>query len=427
MTLLRRTRRALPFGMAVLLGVSLAGCADDGTGGGSGTVTTSVTYGADKQAYIDALADMEPVTLTIQSPAPKGAATGRRFEAYAAAVEEWSGGKIKFNVVFSNGVAPPAEVDDALADGRLDVGSIIPSLEPADFPASNALWELSFIGRQTPVDGQLQWHGAMLETAVGLDEIYQEYERKGIKLLLPAFAAGAFYVNCADSRFDLASLKGRDIAIQSKMQGTQAQALGMNPVSANYAEMFESLQRGIVDCTMSSLTISLLGGYIPAAPHFAYHPEIGIQSPGGSIAISLDRWNALPLAAQQLLYDRLDVLLDASLKATWENVAAGLKAVKDAKGSFVELTGDALEALRKANDDALAAARSSAPVRDPNGFVDTLLKAVDTWGELVRNVGIRDVTVGYDGFEEWHAAGVPDLQSYYNALWERALDKRRPS
>src|SRR5690606_5768664 len=59
---------------AVLSTVMLiaAGCAEDRGSGGSGGGGPSVDYGASKEEYAAALADMEPVTLTLQSTAPKG-------------------------------------------------------------------------------------------------------------------------------------------------------------------------------------------------------------------------------------------------------------------------------------------------------------------------------------------------------------------
>ena len=34
--------------------------------------------------------------------------------------------------------------------------------------------------------------------------------------------------------------------------------------------------------------------------------------------------------------------------------------------------------------------------------------------------------VSYDEFLEWHAAGCPDLQSYFDQLWSDAMQQRRP-
>ena len=154
-------------------------------------------------------------------------------------------------------------------------------------------------------------------------------------------------------------MKGRAIASQSRVQTRQAKALGMTASTVNYAEMFESLERGVVACAMSTMTVSSLGGFIPAAPHFAYDPEVGIASPGGSIAIGLERWNSLPLAAQQLLFDRLDVLLKANFEATWDNVKAALATIDKEGGDVTRLGDDAVAALRTANDAALDEARTS--------------------------------------------------------------------
>jgi len=412
---------------AVLSTVMLiaAGCAEDRGSGGSGGGGPSVDYGASKEEYAAALADMEPVTLTLQSTAPKGAATGRRFEEYAAAVEEWSDGKITFEIVFSNAIAPANEVDDALADGRLDIGSVMPSLEPAEFPANNVMWDVSFVGRQTPVDGLLQWHGAILETAAQEDALYEEFEARGMKLLLPAFHSGAIAYSCTSERADLDSLKGATIASQSRVQNGQVEALGMQPSTVNYAEMFESLERGVVDCALGTFTVAALNGYIPSAPYFVVDPEVGFGNAGGSIAISLATWESLPLAAQQLLYDRLDVLLQANYESTWDNIADSLTQVEENDGAVLPLAKDARKALAAYNEQALAEAANNSALPDSEAFVTALEQALEEWTAKVEQTA-PGLDVGYDEFLEWHAAGYPDLQSYFDQLWSDAMQQRRP-
>lgn len=422
-----RTGRARPLRAAALLAAAAlvaTGCAEGGSGGNGGG-GRSVDYGASKEEYAAALADMAPVTLTLQSTAPKGAATGRRFEEYAAAVEEWSDGKITFEIVFSNAIAPANEVDDALADGRLDVGSVMPSLEPAEFPANNVMWDVSFVGRQTPVDGLLQWHGAVLEAAVQEDALYQEFEERGMKLLLPAFQSGAIAYSCTSERADLDALDGATIAAQSRVQNDQVRALGMQPSTVNYTEMFESLERGVVDCTLGTFTVAALNGYIPSAPYFVVDPEVGFGNAGGSIAISLNTWESLPLAAQQLLYDRLDVLLAVNYEATWDNIADSLQQVEENDGAVLPLAKDAREALAAYNEQALAEAANNSALPDSEAFVTALEQALEEWTAKVEQTA-PGLDVGYDEFLEWHAAGYPDLQSYFDQLWSDAMQQRRP-
>ncbi|MFV0459261.1 MAG: TRAP transporter substrate-binding protein DctP [Actinomycetales bacterium] len=415
-------------GIGLLAGclILIAGCADqsprDAQSAGEG-----IEYGADKQAYIDALADMEPVTLTLQSSAPKGAATGRRFEEYAAAVQDWSGGKITFDIAFANAIAPPAEVDDALADGRIDVGSVLPMLDPAEFPANGALWEAAVLGRQTPVDGMLQWHGAVLQAAAGQDEFYTEFEDRGITLLLPVYHSGSFGYMCRQARTDLPDLAGATIATQSLGQAAEARALGMNPVTITYAEMFESLQRGVVDCTASTFTVAVLGGFIPEASHVVIDPEVGWAIAGGAIAVNKQTWDGLPLAAQQLMYDRLDVLLRVNFESTWDNVQAGLDEVSKAGGSVSAPSPEVRDALEAANNDILKSVADNPALSDGAGFVDELRTDTQAWQDTVAELDLGQ-DVSYQTFPEWYTqtGGKPDLDSYFDTLWSEAMADRRP-
>jgi TRAP-type C4-dicarboxylate transport system substrate-binding protein len=410
------------------LALLVAGCASDtGASGESNAGGQSIEYGAEKSAYVEALADMDPVEFVIQSTGPKDSATGRRFEDYAKAVEEWSDSKITFEFIYSNGAAGPTEVHEAIADGRIDIGSVMPSLIPSEFPVANAFWDLSHLGRQTPVDSMLQWHGIMFELTTVTDRVDAEYEDHGMKLLLPAFGSGAYMPYCKDDATTLDAMKGKGIASQSRIQNAQTEALGLKPSSIAYTEMYESLQRGVVDCALSTVTGAALGGYIDAAPHVAFNPEVGFNSPGGSIAISLDRWNELPLAAQQLMIDRLDALMQANFEGAWENANAAVEQVLAADGEFGEFDEAATAALREANEAAEADIAAGDAFGDGEEFLALAKEAESRWATTVAGLDIRGLDTAYEDFPAWYAEGVPDLQPYFDILWQDVVEKRRPS
>ena len=408
--------------------MALTGCSDGGPEGETNAGGASVEYGATKADFAEALEDMEPVELVIQSTGPKGSATGRRFEDYAAAVEDWSDGKISFEFVYSNGAAPPDEVHLALADGRIDVASVMPSLVPDEFPAANAIGDLTHLGRQLPVDWMLQWHGIMFEMAAAVDDADREFEEHGLKLLLPAFGSGAYMPYCTDAGSTAAAFDGRGVATQSRVQNKEVEALGMNPTSITYAEMFEGLQRGVVDCALSTVTGAALGGIIEPAPHVSFDPEHGFNSPGGTIAISLARWNELPLAAQQLLYDRLDVLMQANFEGAWENTAAAVEAVDSSGGRFEEFDDDLASRIRSVHEEVEQRIADGDAVADGELLVEVAKQAEADWARRVDELGIDGLGTTYAEFPEWYAGGVPDLQPYFDALWEgAAMGERRPS
>jgi TRAP-type C4-dicarboxylate transport system substrate-binding protein len=410
---------------AATLALTLSSCAEDTSNAGASSGGESVEYGATKEQYQEALADMEPVTLVMQSTAPKGAATGRRFEQYAAEVEDWSDGKITFDIAFSSSIAPPDQVDDAVADGRIDVGSVMASVEPDKFKAMAALMDLTFLGRQGPVDGVLQSHGAMAETALTSEEITAEFESNGMKLLLPIFFSGPSIMACTEPIEDRTSLQGRIAATQSRLQNEQAESLGMSTATISYAEVFEALERGVVDCVFTTLATSNLVGLIPAAPHFAMDYNVGLGNAGGAITTSLAQWEQLPLAAQQLLSDRVDVMLKENILGIWENMEASLAQIEEANGSIVELDEDSASALSEVNDAQIAKSSSDAALGDAEAFVGDLESNVEEWGEALDDLEAT-TDVSYDDLLTEFDPETFDMDSYLELVWERAFLDHRP-
>ncbi|MEQ3549513.1 TRAP transporter substrate-binding protein DctP [Pseudonocardia nematodicida] len=415
-------------GLALLAAtlVTVTGCATRGevteeqSAGGP-----SVAYGASQEEYAEALADMEPVTLQMQSSAPQGAATGRRFEAYAEALQEWSGGKINVEIAFSNSIAQPADVDDALGDGRLDLGSVTPNSEPARYPAHAALWDMAFLGRQTPVDGLLQFHAAYLEASRTVPEINSEFAAQGITLLVPAFSSGSTGMMCSEPRRDLAGLRGAAVATLARTQNLEVEAVGGSPTSLTYAELYESLERGVVQCAMASLTVASLQGYIPAAPHMVIDDEVGFQVSGAAFGVSTSVWNSLPLAAQQLMYDRLDVFLVATFESALDNITNGLTQVRDSGGEVAGLDPEAKAAVEAAHEQVLQTAAQNDQVADPAAMVESVQQAEEKWAGVLEEMGYRD-TPSYDTFLDEYQPGSIDFDPFIERLYSEVLLADRP-
>lgn len=422
---LRRKPVKLAAAVAALsMAATLAACAEDGAGGGGGG-GESVEFGASKETYVKALENLDPVTLVMQSTAPKGAATGRRFEEYAAAVDEWSGGKIKMDIAYANSIAPQDQVDDAIADSRLDVGSVMASLEPDKFPAMDTLMGLTFLGRQGPVNAVLDFHGAMAGAAFSSEEITQEYEDKGLKLLLPIFSSGPTVIACSKPITGENALKGRIVATQSRVQVEQAKALGMSTATANYTEVYEAIERGVVDCVMTTLATASLSGFIEAAPYFAVDYKVGFGNAGGAITISQDRWDELPLAAQQLLFDRIDVVLEANIRGIWANMTNSLAEIKKAGGSITVLDETDVATLQGANDELLAKAEKSTTVGDGKEFVSNLQTGIAEWETAVDGLE-QETDVAYDQFLDAFDPDGFDMKPYLDLVWEKDFLAQRP-
>lgn len=427
MVRLRKNTRTVSVTMAVAAAVVLAGCAEtsagtgEGSGGGKG-----VEYGASKADFQAAFKNVDPIKLTTQSPAPKGAVTGKNVEDYLNAVTDWSGGKITFDVSYSNAVAPPGETDDALVDGRLDLAQVLPIYEPSEYPANAALVEATFVSDQSAVAGALQSNAWPNEVAFDTPEILQEYGDKGIKLMVPQYNSGVNVLFCAEPKRDMNSLRGMQAASGGQAQTKEIEALGGTAASVAYPELFESLQRGVVDCTVSSLTVGVLGGFIETAPHVTVDPAAGFAMAPGGMAVNQSVWEKLPLVAQQLMWDRLDVFLTSNIEGKiWPNAAAAAKAAKAAGGSFGPFSADARKAIQGANKELLDKLGSTDAVADPGAFVKDIKDSAKTWLTAVDDLGISG-DVSYEDFDTWYKAGKVDAAAYVKKLYEDVFLPHRP-
>lgn len=409
----------------VTAGAALAGCAED-TGASSGGGGEGLEAGASKEEFQEAFADIDPIEIRTQSPAPKGSATGANVERYLEAVTEWSDGKITFEVAYANGAAEPIEADDALVDGRLDLAQVLPIYEPSEYPAMTALIETGFVSSQTAVLGTLQSNAWPNEVAFGNDKILEEFDAHGMVPLVPVYNSGSLGLFCSSERSDLASLKGATSSSSGSAQTAELSALGVEPTSIAYTELFESLQRGVVDCAVTAPTVGVLGGFLSEAPYGVIDPSAGFALAPGAMAFSKTTWETLPLVAQQLFWDRIDVFMASNIEEKiWPNNVEAVSIVKANGGGIVEFEDDARQALVDANEELLDAIRDTDAAGDGGAFVDGVLASATDWENRLADLGYAD-EVGYNEFDDWYAGADLDLASYTEAVMGEIFASRRP-
>lgn len=418
------TRRTAAFAVTIMVGAgALAGCAESSSGSSSGG--DGVDAGTSKADYQAAFEDVSEITLRTQTPAPKGSVTGLPMEKYFEAVEDWSGGKITWDIQYSNAVAEPAESDDALVDGRLDFASVLPIYEPSEYPANNALIEAGFVSDGSAVNGALSSNAWPNAVAFDTEEITQEFEDHGMVPLVPVYNSGANGLFCTEERSTLAEIDGVTAASGGTAQSQQVEALGGEASSVPYPELFESLQRGVVDCTISSPTVSVLGGFAAEAPHVVIDPDAGFALAPGALAFSKTTWDGLPLVAQQLLWDRLDVFVGSNIsEKIFVNDAEMAATVKDAGGQVQAFGDDARDAMQATNEDLLESLRGTDAVADGDAFVDAIEAANDDWQSNVAELGYPDVS--YGEMDTYLEENEFDMTSYTELVTSEILDAHRP-
>lgn len=413
--------------VAAIAGLSLVTACASGPGGSGGSAGgEGLPADATKEEFVAALADMDEITLTTQSAATPGKSASVATEMYKEAVQEWSGGKIKIEITYSNGIVPFQESITAIADGLMDFGYIVPLYEPSRYPASNALITSSSIARPTPLVGTLQTTAMLSEATYASPDIVKELESSGVKLMIPAMPSDSAALSCTSERARLDQLKGARTRVASEVHSQQSEALGMSPVSLAHAETYEALQRGTVDCVLSLLLAADLLGILTEAPHVAIDAEAGFATSTSPIAFSQARWEELPLAAQQLLFDKGRIVLEEMIHVLFESNKSALETVAKSGGGVTGFDADARAALQAKNDKLMEQVSASDGLSDGDAFVKTTTDSAGKWLEIItEDLGYEDVS--YADFGKWYQRDKVDLTAYLDRMWNDVMQPQRPS
>jgi TRAP-type C4-dicarboxylate transport system substrate-binding protein len=366
--------------------LALSACAESGTEGDA-SGGEGVEFGTEKADFQAAFADVDPIKINTQVPAPKGSPITKNYEDYFAAIEDWSDGKITFEVAWSNAVAPATETDDALADGRLDMGLVMAAYEPDKYPAYAALSDTSYMGNGNPLEMIMTPHGYVTEIVWDNEQVQKEFSDAGLKLLVPSFTGGVNSILCTEERRSLADLKGSQVRISGAAHAAEAKALGMSPVSLTFEEVYEGLQRGVLDCAFAGVTVVRLADLLSVSPHLILSNEASFAQVPSTLVMSQQAWDKLPLVAQQLLFDRLDVFVQSNMDSLVGLFRDVLGEVEGKGGTIAGLDADAQAALDKGNEDFLEAIADNAAIEDGAGLIEQIREKSEKWRALVGELG----------------------------------------
>lgn len=415
--------------MATLLtGSLIAGCSPT-AGSQEDRDASGVDFGATKAEYQAAFEPHETITLNLQTAGPKGSFSSKKEEDYAAAIEDWSGGKISFNLSYAQAIAPAGEEAEALAQGLVDVAMVTAQMDPATFPVNDLLLAgTMLISDGLPIVGPLQGMSYMQDLGFSTPEFLQEFDDAGLHVLLP-FNIGSSMLFCNSDKSSLDALEGTVSGANSTSVADNLSALGVTPTALAYTEIFEALQRGVMDCNVSSVAQAAVSGLTDPAPYAMYSLEGSLGSGAQTFAMGKDAWDALPLVAQQLLFDRLDVLYQSFIVSFWETASGTVDELNNGAGGMVPFEPAVSDILHERGVQAVEAWRTSDLVANPDALADAALSKSEEWLDRL-NTGLSidgSVTFG-DLATWWNSEGQElDLEGYTDMIYSEIMLEFRPS
>ncbi|MFH5824679.1 TRAP transporter substrate-binding protein DctP [Georgenia sp. AZ-5] len=422
---------ALALGLAACGGASGTDDTEENPGSGSDNADVSaadgVPAGASKEDYVAALADIDDVELTMQlASSPENAYSVAAVE-YAETVEEWSGGKITFEIFYSASRVPTAEMSTALGEGLIDMGQHLPFYEPDAFPINDYATTLMYLHEGNVLPGSLQYIAAWTEIGAASTELTEEFRGHGIQPLLPLAGSGSNGLICTGDATSLEDIAGMQVRAGSTGIAAELTALGAVPVTVPAAELYEGLQRGIVDCAAQTPAGASVFGFHEVTDSWTLDNRVNFSGTPVGFSINAAKWDSLPLAAQQLLWDKLDGLLegivaDNILGANYE----ALKKAVDAGLTINAWDDDAAQALQEFNHGRTAELPSKAPAGiDGEAFVQNAVDVHEKWQATLEELGLGQ-EVGWEEFVAWYESNDVDMEAFTQAITDEALAPNRP-
>ncbi|WP_176980780.1 TRAP transporter substrate-binding protein DctP [Paramicrobacterium humi] len=349
-------------------------------------------------------------------------------------VESATDGDVKVNIHWSGSLAAAPEAADAMASGTSQIGILYPIYTPSKFPNWAWLSEYSFQSDARPVIGDMQAYAAALEVSLNSDLLKDEYRDQGIEPLLPMFEMNAgYHLVCTEPVTSLDDAKGKTVRTPGGPWERETTALGMAPTQMAVGEMYEALQRGVLDCSVNPLRDLIAFDLIEVATDLTMDDEIGFTGFDAALGANLDWWDGLGPEGQDEIWSTLK---DYSERFVAAGLGADFELREKSKEHGVtihEMGDDMREALQKNQSQRMADAMSTAPKgsgEQHEKLLSAYSAAMDKWQRIITDeLGYGDKVPAT--WSEIIASDLSiddiDFEPFGDRLWDEVLKPAMPS
>lgn len=332
----------------------------------------------------DAFAQMEPMQLTFNHTNPAGG----HFEAAAVAfteyIEEATGGKVTFETFYSGSLLPAAEAFTGVGSGLADVSYTTTIGFESQFPVADWLSPAMSVDHEPFPLGDLVNYVAVNDFIANEPALQAEYEALNVEPLWFVSSSPGDML-CTEPIEDLADASGRLTRSPGARITAEVEALGMTATSMPFADLYEGLQRGAINCvytTAGSTTFKPYGLTEVATNYAAVNGWTPIAAVG--YIVNQDLWDSFS-------EDLRRVFNEASIKAMSVHTQGAFDVVAEfgatAKADGVEFleTDELRKVISELQANLNSGLADDAPngVDDPDRLIQSLADYRAKWRDLL--------------------------------------------
>lgn len=346
--------RILSLLLALLMMLGLTAC-----GGTPSTNTPNETPSAG-QPGADKPDEVYNLSVTITQPAES--VIGKVVTEWCETINERSGGRLKLEIFYSGTLLPVTDTVTGVTDGFADIGFVPSNIGKDYFPITCNILAWPFMGYPSTEQG----FEAVKTIWAEFPEVDAEYEAQGLKYL------GSYLMGRNDIYFAKEQnvrapqdLKGKKIGVASSFFNDYLTALGAAPVFVTNADLYTSLDNGVVDGVVQHLALLKSTGTIDVVKGATFVGNMGMLRDLGIFIMNNDRFNSLPADLQEILTQGFKEMLDAVSVAEEESRDVFYQQLVEKGANLIELTDEEAAAwsdlMKGLHEDELAKLESKCP------------------------------------------------------------------
>lgn len=276
---------------------------------------------------------------------------------FADEVKKRSNGAIEVEIYWAGSMGNASELLNLVGSGAVDFAAFPVSYYPRQFGLTN----VGSLPRNFSDVGRAH---AALSKVYKMPKVQEEHRKNNVTLMMSHYA-NPYRVACNKSVATLAGMQGYRIRSVGEYIPIVYKAAGFVPVNTPANEVYESLEKGNLNCTLLSYD-QMFASKIYEVAKFASGINFGALSTW-QIWASNSTFNKLPKSVQKLLQE-------VGEEATARDVSA------------------AQEALNKAVPALTAKGVSFVELANPSEFAERVPSALDLWAKKMKSTGQEEVT-----------------------------------
>jgi len=265
----------------------------------------------------------------------------------------------------------------------------------------------------------------MAEAGWNDPESLSQYTDQGLFPLNPHINSGAYWLACNSPGTDSADMAGRQIRIGGSQQMSVVEAIGASPVSMEFSETYEGLQRGTVDCTLSQGPTIGASGLVEVAPHVSAFGEGRTTGSMTSGHVAGSSYKDLPLAYQQIIFDAATVdWFHGNLAGGIDASAYAMQDLSDAGSEVTPIDPGVQQTMSQAQEENVDKLVQDGVL--PSDIRDQLKDRADKWSTIIEDeLGNKDEGDPFK-LHEWYEPGSVDFRPIAERIVEEVAHEYRP-